>query len=88
MDLGLCFKARLQALILASLLYIFGTTIPFKTNHFLLFLNCSLFKVKAHYGGQKPLSQKLFFETMQLSISTKPILKEVFLNYIHNRIIQ
>jgi hypothetical protein len=44
--------------------------------------------VKAHYGDQKMLSQILFFKTMQLSISTKPILKEVFINYIQNKVVQ
>jgi hypothetical protein len=44
--------------------------------------------IQAHYGGQKMLSQILFFETMQLSTSTKPILKEVFINYIQNKIVQ
>ncbi len=44
--------------------------------------------VKAQYGGQKMLSQILFFEIMQLSISTKPILKDVFINYIQNKVVQ
>jgi hypothetical protein len=44
--------------------------------------------VKAQCGGQKMLSQILFFKIMQLSISTKPILKEVFINYIQNKVVQ
>jgi hypothetical protein len=39
-------------------------------------------RVKAYYDGQKMLSQVLFFKIMQLSTFTKPILKEVFINYI------
>ncbi len=76
------------ASIMATPLYVLGTMTPFEVNHFPFFLNCSLFKVKAHYGGQRMLSQILFFETMQLSTSTKPILKEVFINYTKNRIVQ
>jgi hypothetical protein len=34
------------------------------------------------------LSQILFFKIMQLSTSTKPILKEVLINYIINKIVQ
>jgi hypothetical protein len=45
-------------------------------------------KVKALHSGQKMLSQILFFKTMQLSTSTKPILKEVFINYIQNKVVQ
>jgi hypothetical protein len=41
--------------------------------------------VKAHYGGQKMLSPISFFETMQLSTSTKPILKKVFIKYAKKR---
>ncbi len=44
--------------------------------------------IQAHYGGQKMLSQILFFKIMQLSTSTKPILKEVFINYTQNKIAQ
>jgi hypothetical protein len=33
-------------------------------------------------------TQMFFFETMQLSTCTKPILKEVFINYIQNKVIQ
>jgi hypothetical protein len=44
--------------------------------------------IQAHYGGQKMLSQILFFKIMQLSTSTKPILKEVFINYTQNKIVQ
>jgi hypothetical protein len=44
--------------------------------------------VKAPYGGQKMLSQILFFEIVQLSIFTKPILKEFFINYIQNKVVQ
>jgi hypothetical protein len=40
--------------------------------------------VKAYYSGQKMLSQILFFETMQLLTSTKPILKEAFINCTQN----
>jgi hypothetical protein len=73
---------------MATPLYVLGTMIPFEANHFLLFFNCSLFKLKAHYGGQRMLSQILFFETMQLSTSTKLILKKVFISYTQNRIVQ
>ncbi len=45
-------------------------------------------KVKTHYDGQKMLSQILFFKIVQLSTSTKPILKEVFINYIQNKVAQ
>jgi hypothetical protein len=45
-------------------------------------------KVKTHYKGQKLLSQILFFKIVQLSTSTKPILKEVFINYIQNKVAQ
>jgi len=41
--------------------------------------------VKAHYGGQNMLSQTFFFKIMQLSTSTKPILKEVFINILKIR---
>jgi hypothetical protein len=44
--------------------------------------------VKAHYGGQKFLSQILFFKTMQVLTSTKPILKEVFINDTQNKVVQ
>jgi hypothetical protein len=44
--------------------------------------------VKAHYGGQKMLSQILFFEIVQCSTSTKSISKEVFINYTQNKVVQ
>ncbi len=44
--------------------------------------------VKTHYNGQKMLSQILFFEPMQLSTFTKPILKEVFINDSQNKVVQ
>jgi hypothetical protein len=44
--------------------------------------------LKAQYGGQKMLSQILFFKIMELSISTKLILKEVFINYIQSKVVQ
>jgi hypothetical protein len=44
--------------------------------------------VRVFYSGQKMLLQISFFKTMQLSISTKPILKEVFINYAQNKLIQ
>lgn len=44
--------------------------------------------VKAHYNDQKISSQILFFEIVQLSTSTKPILKEVFINYIQIKVVQ
>jgi hypothetical protein len=34
------------------------------------------------------LSQILYFKTMQLSTSTKLILKEVFINYTQNKVVQ
>jgi hypothetical protein len=48
----------------------------------------SSYWVKAHYNDQIFLLQILFFETIQLSISTKLISKEVFINYIPNKVIQ
>jgi len=47
-----------------------------------------LYWVKTHYSGPKMLSQMLFFKIVQLSTSTKPILKENFINYIQNKIVQ
>jgi hypothetical protein len=47
-----------------------------------------LYWVRTHYSGQKMLSQIFFFKTMQLSTSTKPILKEFFINYIPNKVVQ
>jgi hypothetical protein len=44
--------------------------------------------VKAHYGGQKLLSHISFFEIMQHSTSTKPILEKVFINYAKKKAIQ
>jgi len=44
--------------------------------------------VKTHYSGQKILSQILYFDTMWHSTSTKPILKEVFINYVQNKVVQ
>jgi len=52
---------------MATPLYVLGTMTPFEANHFPFLKNCSLFKVKAHYGGQRMLSQILFFKIMQLS---------------------
>jgi len=45
-------------------------------------------KVKTHYGGQKLLSQILFFKIVWLSTSFKPIFKKVFINYTQNKVIQ
>jgi hypothetical protein len=42
--------------------------------------------MKAHHNGQKVLS--LFFENMQFSTSTKPILIKNFINYTQNKVIQ
>jgi hypothetical protein len=47
-----------------------------------------LYWVKTHYSRQKMLSQMLFFKIVQLSTSTKPILKEFFINYIQNKVVQ
>jgi hypothetical protein len=44
--------------------------------------------VKTYYGPQKILLQILFLEIMQLSISTKPMLKEFFINYTQNKVVQ
>ncbi len=44
--------------------------------------------MKAHYGGQKMLSQILFFEIVWFSTSTKPRLKEIFINYAKNKVIE
>jgi hypothetical protein len=48
----------------------------------------SFYWLKAHYSDHMFLLQILFFETMQLSISTKPISKEVFINYTQNKVVQ
>jgi hypothetical protein len=45
-------------------------------------------KAKTHYGGQKMLSQILFFKIVWLSTSTKPIFKKVSINYTQNKVIQ
>ncbi len=45
-------------------------------------------KMKTHYNGQKMLSQILFFKIVQLSTSTKPILKKVSINYIQSKVVQ
>jgi hypothetical protein len=45
-------------------------------------------KVKTHYESQKMLSQILFFRIVQLSTFTKPILKEVVIKYIQNKVAQ
>jgi hypothetical protein len=37
-------------------------------------------RVKAHYDGQKMLSKIYFFKIVNISIFTKLILKEVFMN--------
>jgi hypothetical protein len=47
-----------------------------------------LYWVKTHYSRQKMLSQMPFFKIVQLSTSTKPILKEFFINYIQNKVFQ
>jgi hypothetical protein len=44
--------------------------------------------VKANYNDQKMLSQIFFFKIVQLSTSTKPILKDVFIIYIQNKVVQ
>jgi hypothetical protein len=44
--------------------------------------------VKIHYSGQKISSQILFFEIMQFSTSTKPILKDIFIKYTQNKVVQ
>jgi hypothetical protein len=45
--------------------------------------------VKTHAMVAKKCSHKYyFFEIMQLSISTKPILKEVFINYTQSKVVQ
>jgi hypothetical protein len=41
-----------------------------------------------HIWGQKILSQKLCFEIVRFSILTKPILKDVFINCVQNKIVQ
>jgi hypothetical protein len=45
-------------------------------------------RVKAHYGEHKMLSQILFFKTMCVWTSTKLVLKGVFINCIHNKVVQ
>jgi hypothetical protein len=47
-----------------------------------------LYWVRTHYSGQKMLSQMLFFKIVQLSTSTKPIIKDFFINYIQNKVVQ
>ncbi len=44
--------------------------------------------MKAHSNGQKLLSQILFFKPKQLSTFTNPILNEVLINDIQNKIVQ
>jgi len=46
-----------------------------------------VFKVKAHYSGQKIFLKTLFFKTMSFSTSTKLILKELFINYTQNKVV-
>jgi hypothetical protein len=41
-----------------------------------------------HIHGQKILSQILCFETVRLSTLAKPILKDFFINYIQNKLVQ
>jgi hypothetical protein len=41
-----------------------------------------------HIYIKKILSQILCFETMRLSTLTKPILKDVFIKYIQNKVVQ
>jgi hypothetical protein len=36
----------------------------------------------------KNVITNIVFETVQLSISTKPILEEVFINYTQNKVVQ
>jgi len=45
-------------------------------------------KVKAHYGGQNMFSQQLFSKIVWFLIFTKPKLKEVFINYTQNKVVQ
>jgi hypothetical protein len=47
-----------------------------------------LYWMRAHYSGQIFLSQILFFKIVQLSTSSKPILKEVFTNYTQIKVFQ
>ncbi len=70
------FKCRYLLLCQINLFKNFKTCTSLPTN-----LVIGLGGVKAPYGGKKMLSQILFFKTMQLSTSTKPILKKVFVNY-------
>ncbi len=49
---------------------------------------CWIFGRKHIFVTKKILSQILFFKTMWFSTFTKPILKEVFINYIQNKVVQ
>ncbi len=44
--------------------------------------------VKAQYFGQNMFSQQLFFKIVWLFITTKPILKDFFINYTQNKVVQ
>jgi hypothetical protein len=43
---------------------------------------------ESNYDGIKMLSQIYFFKIVQLSTFTKLILKEVFINYTQNKVVQ
>jgi len=77
------FKCRYLLLCQINLLKNSKTCTSLSTN-----LVIGLGGLKAPYGGQMFLSQILFFETMQLSTSTKPILNKVFINYAKKKVIQ
>ncbi len=54
-----------------------------------LILNLTIvLRVKTYYDGQKMLSQIFFFKIMQLSTFTKPVLKELFIDCIQNKVVQ
>lgn len=44
--------------------------------------------MKGHYDGQKMLSQILFLEIVLPLTSTKLILKDLFIFYTHNKVVQ
>jgi hypothetical protein len=46
------------------------------------------FKVKAHYIGQNKFLKILFFKIVSFSTSTKSILKDFFINYTQNKVVQ
>jgi len=67
-----------------------------KTKNYYLGSTINPTKVRHHTRPQgenklrcpKNVVTNIFFEILQLSMSTKPILKEFFINYTHNKVVQ